>query len=208
MSGRINYNHEMEKVVQSLMGAGSRPRLLVHVCCAPCSTSVLERLAPSFELVVYFDNPNLDTAREHDLRAREVSRLLASTGLASQVILMPYQPADFHRAICGLEGEPEGGLRCRACFALRLARSAQAAREHGCSWFTTTLSVSPRKDAALLNVLGEEAGLTAGVPFLPSDFKKRGGYQRSVELSRSFSLYRQDYCGCIYSRRDRDAGQD
>ena len=208
MSGRINYDAEMEKLVRSLPGEGSRPRLLLHVCCAPCSTSVLERLAPSFELVVYFDNPNLDTAREHELRSRELTRLMASTGLASQVIIQPYQPAAFHQVIRGLEGEKEGGLRCRACFALRLAHSAQAAREQGCDWFTTTLTVSPRKDAALLNHLGEEAGRAAGVSFLPSDFKKQGGYQRSVELSRSFSLYRQDYCGCIYSRRGREAGQD
>lgn len=202
MAQARNYDREMSALAEGFQQTGERPRLLVHVCCAPCSTSVLERLAGAFDLVVYFDNPNLDTAREHDLRALEVRRLLQQTGLALDVIVTPYQPEAFYQAVRGLELEPEGGRRCEACFRLRLNRSARAARELGCGYLTTSLSVSPRKDAHLLNTLGEEATREAGVRFLPSDFKKRGGYQRSVALSRQFGLYRQDYCGCVFSRRD------
>lgn len=198
------YDRQMRETIDRLASHGSgRPKLLLHVCCAPCSGPVLERLSASFRVVVYFDNPNLDSRAEFDRRASEAERLVLSTGWAERVIVAPYDADAFLKAVRGLEGEPEGGARCAVCFALRLGRSARAARDLGCDFFTTTLTVSPRKDAALLNRLGGEAGQKAGVPFLPSDFKKRGGYQRSLEISRAHGLYRQDYCGCAFSRRAR-----
>lgn len=203
MAQKINYDQRMQGILSALPNTGKKPRLLLHVCCAPCSTSVLERLAQAFEVIVYFDNPNLDSASEHERRATETRKLLGRTGWASEVIITPYDPATWRQAISGLEQEPEGGARCAACFRLRLSRSARAAFDLGCDWFTTTLTVSPRKDAALLNDLGEAAGIEAGLPFLPSDFKKQGGYPRSVQLSREHALYRQDYCGCAFSRRER-----
>lgn len=206
MPGTLNYDTALSRLLDDFASQGRRPRLLLHVCCAPCSTAVLERLAEAFEVVVFFDNPNLDSDKEHALRAGETRRLLLQTGWAEQVIISPYEPAVYREAVRGLENEPEGGARCAACFTLRLGRSARAARDLGCDWFTTTLTISPRKDATLLNTLGRAAGEAAGVPFLPSDFKKRGGYQRSVELSREFGLYRQDYCGCAYSRRKQKPG--
>ena len=204
MERKRNYNQAMMEVLGQLPPGEVKPRLLLHVCCAPCSTSVLERLARHFDILVYFDNPNLDTQAEFARRSAEASRLLARTGWAQQVIIAPYEPRTFFEAVAGLEDEPEGGWRCRACFALRLNRAAQAARERGCDWFTTTLTVSPRKDAALLNHLGQQAGEAAGLAFLPSDFKKQDGYLRSLRLSRQHGLYRQDYCGCVFSRLERD----
>lgn len=202
MAGIRNFDREMSRVLEGLEGSSEKPRLLLHVCCAPCSTTVLERLAAAFDITVFFDNPNLDSAEEHDLRAEEVKRLLDIGGWASRVVISPYQPEAFYAAVKGLEKEPEGGARCRACFRLRLSRSALAAKELACPYFTTSLTVGPRKDAALLNELGEEAAKAAGLTFLASDFKKRGGYQRSVALSREFGIYRQDYCGCVFSKRE------
>jgi predicted adenine nucleotide alpha hydrolase (AANH) superfamily ATPase len=201
---KANNNDVMMRLLKDLKEEEQKPLLLLHVCCAPCSTAVLERLADTFRIILFFDNPNLDTAEEHSLRAGEAARLAEESGWAEQVIISPYDPKAFRDAVKGLEHEPEGGARCEACFRLRLSRSSRTAAELHCSWFTTTLSVSPQKDAALLNHLGVAAGEAAGVPFLPSDFKKRGGYQRSVALSRQFGLYRQDYCGCAFSRRDKN----
>lgn len=201
MEPKRNYNSQMEAVMEQVADSGRKAHLLLHVCCAPCSSAVLERLVPVFDITLFFDNPNLDTAPEHSLRAGETLRLAEENGLVDRVIISPYDPASFREAVRGLENEPEGGARCRECFRLRLQNSARKARELGCDWFTTTLTISPRKDAALLNELGESIGAEAGVPFLPSDFKKKGGYQRSVALSRELSLYRQEYCGCAFSRR-------
>ena len=204
MKEKVNYDRRMQQIIQSFQGREPKPRLLLHVCCAPCSSAVLERLGQAFRLVVYFDNPNLDTPEEHRLRAMEAERLVRLTGLAEQVIVTPYHPESYLLAIRGLEDAPEGGARCQACFRLRLSNAAREAKQQACDWFTTTLSISPHKNADLLNALGEEAGAAAGVPFLPSDFKKGGGYQRSLMLSREYQLYRQDYCGCVFSRIARD----
>ncbi len=201
MRGKNGFDGLMQEIISGMDGTGQKPLLLLHVCCAPCSSAVLERLAGMFRIIAYFDNPNIDSAEEHDLRAGETRRLADMTGWAEQVIVSPYDPDAFRTAVRGLEGEPEGGARCRVCFRLRLSRSTLKAAELGCCFFTTTLTLSPRKDATLLNGLGQEAGEAAGIRFLPSDFKKRGGYQRSILLSRQFSLYRQDYCGCAFSRR-------
>lgn len=201
MRGKNGFDSQMQEIILGMDGSEPKSLLLLHVCCAPCSSAVLERLAGVFRIIACFDNPNIDSATEHDLRAGETLRLTELTGWTEQVIVTPYDPAVFRSAVRGLEGEPEGGSRCAVCFRLRLARSARKAAELGCSFFTTTLTLSPRKDAAMLNEIGREAGEAAGVRFLPSDFKKRGGYQRSILLSRQFGLYRQDYCGCAFSRK-------
>lgn len=208
MERKVNYDQRMQRLIASLPASDKKPRLLLHVCCAPCSTAVLERLAEHFEVILYFDNPNLDSLSEHDLRAMEALRLGEESGWASQVNITPYRPKTWFSAVNGLESEPEGGKRCAVCFNLRLQNSAKAARELACDWFTTTLTISPMKDAALLNELGRLAGEEAGILFLPSDFKKRGGYQRSIALSREHDLYRQDYCGCVFSKRARQEAPD
>jgi predicted adenine nucleotide alpha hydrolase (AANH) superfamily ATPase len=200
MRRKVSIDQEMRGIMAGAESSGIRPRLLLHVCCAPCSSAVLEQLANAFQIIVYFDNPNLDTRQEHNLRAGEAQRLVDETGWAERVIVTPYDPSVFYSAVHGFENEPEGGVRCAACFSLRLYRSAVAARELQCDYFTTTLTISPRKDTALLNRIGLESGRQAGIPFLSSDFKKRGGYQRSIDLSREYRLYRQDYCGCAYSK--------
>lgn len=196
-----NYQQKMEEM---LAGFEKKPRLLLHVCCAPCSSSVLERLRPHALVTVYFDNPNMDSQQEYDRRAQEEQRFVQQTGLAEDVVVAPYDPEAYAEATLGLEEEKEGGERCRQCFRLRLERAARYAREQGFDAFTTTLTVSPLKNAALLNDIGGEMGEKHGVPFLPSDFKKKEGYKRSTQLSREHNLYRQDYCGCVHSKRERD----
>lgn len=203
MPEKTNYNLRMSDILASFEPAAGKPRLLLHVCCAPCSSAVLERLKEFFHIVLYFDNPNLDSREEFDRRALEAERLAKETGWADEVLVVPYDPRTYIAAVRGLEGEKEGGLRCAACFDLRLSRSAEAAKALKCDWFTTTLTISPRKNAGLLNDIGRAAGERAGTRFLPSDFKKQGGYLRSVQLSREFGLYRQDYCGCSFSRAER-----
>lgn len=196
-----NYQLKMEGMLQAF---GQKPRLLLHVCCAPCSSSVLERLHPDARITVYFDNPNLDTQEEYHRRAKEEQRFVAETGLAEEVVVVPYDPDAYAEAVSGLEEGKEGGPRCRQCFHLRLDRAARYAKEQGFDFFTTTLTVSPLKNAALLNEIGQERGAAHGVAFLPSDFKKKEGYKRSTQLSRDHDLYRQDYCGCVYSKKERD----
>jgi len=179
--------------------------LLLHVCCAPCASAVIERLQDHFELVLYYYNPNIRPQAEHDRRYETLCALLrqmpAGT-LGVRLLDARYDPAPFDAAAQGLEAEPEGGARCTGCFDIRLRQSARKAAELGIGWFTTTLTVSPHKNAALLNSLGGEVAKQQGVQFLPCDFKKQDGYKRSIALSAQYGLYRQDYCGCAYSRRE------
>ncbi len=175
--------------------------LLLHSCCAPCSSYCLTQVAPVLRTTVFYYNPNLDSREEYELRKGEQIRFLRETGLAD-FLDCDYAPEDFAEIAAGFEGEAEGGARCTRCFRLRLGRTAREAKERGFDFFGTTLTVSPKKDAARINAIGFELEMQYGVRFLPSDFKKRGGYLRSVELSREHGLYRQNYCGCVYSRRD------
>ncbi len=196
-----NYNREMEKIVAEIKKSGSRPTLLLHSCCAPCSSAVLERLTPYFEVTVYYYNPNLDSAEEFNLRAEEQRRLCAETGI--EAIVDTYEPQEFLNAVRGHEDAPEGGERCAICFALRLNRTAELAKERGFDYWTTTLTVSPLKNAEKLNEIGGSIGQKTGCKWLYSDFKKKGGYLRSTELSRQYGLYRQNYCGCVFSKRGK-----
>lgn len=198
-----NYQLIMEQTLARLQSDGKKHTLLLHSCCAPCSSYVLQCLIPAFEIEVFYCNPNIHPAQEYEHRLAEQRRLLAEM-TAGTVRLRPaeYEPEAFFSAVKGLEGEPEGGARCEACFRLRLERTAQAAREAGAEYFGTTLTVSPHKNAETINRIGQEIEQRCGVKFLLSDFKKREGYKQSIALSRQYGLYRQNYCGCVFSLRD------
>lgn len=174
--------------------------LLLHSCCAPCSTACLERLKDVFDITVLYYNPNVDEREEYEKRKAEQIRLLAQTGWA-KFLDCDHDAAAFAQMAQGLENEPERGKRCYACYALRLEKTALLAKENGFSWFATTLTLSPYKNAEWLNEIGEKVGGRYGLNYLFTDFKKQGGYYRSVELSKQYGLYRQDFCGCKYSKR-------
>ena len=184
----------------------TKQRLLLHSCCAPCSSYVLEYLVPYFDIWVYYYNPNITEREEYEKRIAELKRLIDCMNRDHQwdihLIEGPYEPECFLKTARGLEQCKEGGERCRRCFELRLAKSAEYAGQNQFDYYTTTLTISPLKNAGLLNEIGNEMGQRYGIPFLPSDFKKRNGYKRSIELSKEYDLYRQNYCGCIYSKRD------
>ena len=199
----VNYQLELERELQK--NEGKTPRLLLHCCCAPCSSYVLEYLSPHFSITAHYYNPNIDTPEEYAHRARELSRFVQEMPLpgAVDVLAEPYTPAEFYAAVKGLEDVPEGGRRCYECYRLRLRRAAQAAAADGYDYFTTTLSISPHKDAKRINAIGQELEAEFGVKHLPSDFKKHNGYLRSLQLSEEYGLYRQDYCGCEFSAKAR-----
>jgi predicted adenine nucleotide alpha hydrolase (AANH) superfamily ATPase len=197
---KVNYNALMEKVVAEI-NEGEKPTLLLHSCCAPCSSACLERIKDKLDTTVYYYNPNMDTEEEFTLRAKEQQRLCESLGV--KVVLEKYQESEFLDTVCGLETEREGGKRCEKCFYLRLKKTAEYAKEKGFDYFTTTLTVSPLKNAEMINRIGESIGKEVGVKYLPSDFKKGGGYLRSIGLSKEHNLYRQNYCGCKYSKINR-----
>lgn len=202
----VNYQRILDKELDNIRSTGRKPRLLLHACCAPCSSYVLEYLSQYFEITVLFYNPNISPASEFDLRASELARLIEEMPLTNPVQLAVgrYEPVEFARIAAGKEYLPEGGERCTECFRLRLRESAKTAKEGGYDYFTTTLSISPLKDAQRLNAIGGELAEEFGVPYLFSDFKKREGYKRSIQLSADYGLYRQDYCGCAYSKRDAE----
>ncbi|MBQ6257763.1 MAG: epoxyqueuosine reductase QueH [Clostridia bacterium] len=195
-----NYQTEMEEEIEQL--AGRRPTLLLHSCCGPCSSAVLERLTEHFQVTVLYYNPNIEPEEEYRHRLSEQERLLSL--LPGNVALLPcdYDHAAFSAFAEGMADCSEGGDRCLACFALRLKETARQAKAHGFEYFTTTLSVSPHKNADNVNRIGEAAGREAGVKYLMADFKKKNGYLRSLQLSKEYELYRQDYCGCQYSKSE------
>ena len=200
-----NYAKELERLIQKLQQEGKVPRLLLHACCAPCSSAVLEYLSQYFAITLLYYNPNIAPLEEYKKREAELRRLVSQMKFTHPVELLPcqYDGQAFVQAARGLEGEPEGGKRCEACFRLRLRYAAQEAARLHFDYYTTTLSISPMKNAPLLNQLGEEIGREFGVAHLPSDFKKKDGYKRSVQLSKEYDLYRQDYCGCAFSKAQR-----
>ena len=192
----INYFREMEAVIAAL--EGRRPTLLLHSCCGPCTSAVLETVTPHFDTTVFFYNPNILPSEEFEKRLYWLRVLLDRAPFAEGVeLIVPDrdEPA-FWAAARGLEAEPEGGARCTECFELRLGRTARAAKEGGFEFFATTLTVSPHKNAPLINAIGARLGQELGVRWLPSDFKKKDGYRRSIQLSAEYGLYRQAWCGC------------
>ena len=204
----INYQVELEKIIKQLPDTSKR--LLLHSCCAPCSSYVLEYLRQYFRITVFYYNPNISESEEYTRRVAEQKRLIQEMNENSlesnkiDIIEGNFEPASYFTTIKGLEQEKEGGARCEACFRLRLYETACVAAKEGFDYFTTTLTISPLKNAKLLNEIGIKAGNEMKVEFLPSDFKKKSGYQRSVELSKEHELYRQDYCGCIFSKMERN----
>lgn len=204
---RRNYQKEMERLIQRQSG---RPSLLLHSCCGPCSSSVLEKLTEHFDITLLWYNPNLYPESEFRLRLDTQKELLSKMELSDKVNILelPWRHEDYLKRSLGLENEPEGGRRCAQCFRLRLEECAKIAAEKGFDYFCTTLSVSRHKDAVLINALGEAAAKETGTKWLPSDFKKKDGENRSVELSESLGIYRQVYCGCEFSLERRLQGKD
>ena len=201
-----NYQLVLERTLKTIEKEERRPRLLLHSCCGPCSSYVLEYLSHYFDITVYYYNPNISPAAEFTHRAEEQQKLIAQMPLEGEVscIVGEYDPETFFAMAKGREQEPEGGQRCFDCYTLRLKKTAEAAKAGGFDYFTTTLSISPLKNAAKINEIGEELAEIYHVQHLPSDFKKKNGYKRSIELSHEYDLYRQNYCGCVYSRREAE----
>lgn len=200
---RINYQKELEQVIKGLQEGGRPPSLLLHSCCAPCSSYCLEYLSPYFAVTVFYYNPNITDREEYRRRADEQKRL---TDMFPSVSFRegPYDPERFLRMAEGLEEAPEGGERCFRCYELRLREAVREAVRGGFDYVTTTLSISPLKNAQKLNEIGRAAAKEQGACWLPGDFKKRDGYKRSIELSEVYQLYRQDYCGCLYSKKEAE----
>lgn len=198
-----NYQIILNKTLDEIVKSGGRKTLLLHACCAPCSSYVLEYLSEYFNITVLFYNPNITESAEYHKRSEELLRLIDQMPHINKIeyIDYGYEPKVFTDAVKGLENEPEGGIRCFKCYRLRLQQAAKVAAEKGFDYFTTTLSISPHKNAQVLNEIGGELSEEYGVAYLYSDFKKRNGYKRSCELSQIYNLYRQDYCGCIYSKK-------
>ena len=202
----INYRIEMEREIEALKRAGRRPLLALHSCCAPCSSAVLEQLNDAFQIAVFYYNPNISPEDEFRRRAEEQLRLVREMPLAEDIRaeIGAYDPRRFYAAVRGHESDPEGGARCGICFELRLRETAKYARDIGAEYFTTTLSISPLKDASRLNTLGGAIAAEYGLKYLHSDFKKKDGYRRSCALSKEYDLYRQDFCGCVYSKLEAE----
>ena len=201
IEAKVNYKKIMDQEIAKYRNQAKKPTLLLHACCAPCSSAVLELLHEHFDITLYFYNPNISPEREFIFRLEELSRLTEVMGFSDvPVVAPPYDSREFDVISEGLEDLPEGGARCEKCYRLRLLHSVLYAKEKGFDYVTTTLSISPYKNVKWLNEIGTELGESYGVRYLVSDFKKGEGYKRSCTLSKEFGLYRQDYCGCIYSK--------
>jgi predicted adenine nucleotide alpha hydrolase (AANH) superfamily ATPase len=205
-----NYQKEMDKLLAGLIEENVTPSLLLHSCCAPCSSYVLEYLTQFFHITIYYYNPNISYEEEYQRRIQEQKRLISSLTVKNPIQFRQgiYDTDRFYDLSRGLETCPEGGERCFKCYELRLEETAKLAKEEGFDYFTTTLSISPHKNAGKLNEIGERLSKKYDTPYLCADFKKKNGYKRSIELSREYQLYRQDYCGCIYSKVNAVAGED
>ncbi len=201
---KINYQLTLENELKKINSQGVKPSLLLHICCAPCSSYVLEYLSEHFDITLFFYNPNITSENEYNYRIDEAKRLIAEMPLNGKVDFVSgrYDIQEFFTVAKGFENEPEGGERCFRCYELRLRETAENAKKNGFDYFTTTLSISPYKNAEKLNSIGSALSEEYGVKYLYSDFKKKNGYKRSIELSQIYNLYRQDYCGCIYSEAE------
>ena len=205
MQPKRNYQIEMERELARLARTGERPVLALHSCCAPCSSAVLERLHEAFQIVIYYYNPNISPESEFIHRAEEQARLASEMPLRDvSVVRGDYDPYEFYERVRGHENDPEGSERCGICFEMRLRQTAEFAKRIGAPCFTTTLSISPLKDSRRLNAIGEALAEEYGLKYLVSDFKKKDGYRRSVALSEEYGLYRQDFCGCVFSKMERE----
>lgn len=204
-TNKQNYQKELDKIIENIQKEGAIPTLFLHSCCAPCSTYVIEYLSNYFYITVFYYNPNIDEYNEYHKRSLEQQKLIANMDVKYPVKFIEgeYDVDRFKKMSKGLENEPEGGKRCLACYAIRLGKTAQHAQSHGFDYFATTLTISPLKNTEKLNEIGKALEVSPGPIYLSSDFKKKNGYKRSTQLSKEHDLYRQDYCGCSYSKRDR-----
>lgn len=202
--GKINYNLKMEEIIKNIQKEKKRPRLLLQVCCAPCSSSVLTRLREYFDIDIYYYNPNIYPISELNKRVETVKSLVYDMELDSKVIFPENDPKDFYSYVDKRSEDYEGGESCYKCYELRLKKACQYAKENSYDYFTTTLSISPYKNSAWLNEIGKNLEDEFGVKYLYSDFKKKNGYKDSIDLSKKYNLYRQDYCGCIFSYREME----
>lgn len=199
----VNYQKELEKIIANNEKEGIKPTLLLQVCCAPCSSYCLEYLHKYFSITVLFYNPNIYPESEYAVRESELLRLIDELGFNDiNIMKTTFNPDEFYTAVKGLEDCKEGGDRCKICYRLRLEKTAKLAKSGGFDYFCTTLSISPLKSAEALCTIGLELEKEYGVKYLLSDFKKKEGYKRSIELSRQYNLYRQDYCGCVFSKNN------
>ena len=202
---KINYQRVMEEEIEKIKNLPSKPTLLLHACCAPCTSAVLEYLDKYFAVTLFFYNPNIVPESEFESRLEELKRLVVEMKLQNIKIVVPaYNLKEFEDMAEGLHDIPEGGMRCKMCYRLRLRAAVEYAAENHFDYVTTTLSVSPHKNADWLNEIGMELAESCGTKYLCSDFKKKEGYKRSIELSRQYNLYRQNYCGCIYSKKQSE----
>ena len=207
---KVNYQKELEKLLKNLEREQRVPTLLIHSCCAPCSSYVLEYLSQYFKITVFYYNPNIYPESEYTKRILEQQKLIHDKNLKYSVSFLAgkYEKEKFYAVAEGMEHLKEGGARCVKCYELRLTEAARQAAAGGFDYFTTTLSISPMKNARKLNEIGVRVGQEYGVEYLVSDFKKKNGYKRSIELSKEYGLYRQDYCGCEFSMREREERLD
>lgn len=194
---KVNYNREMENIIENLT---EKKSLLLHSCCGPCSTAVLKRLTDRFDISIYFYNPNIYPESEFYKRAETQKDVIAKMGGSIELIVGSYEEDKYFESVKGLEDLGEGSLRCKNCYEFRLREAARYAKAHNFDYFTTTLSVSPYKNAAWINEIGSELEEEVGVKFLYADFKKKEGYKESIVLSKEYNLYIQNYCGCKFSK--------
>lgn len=206
----MNYQLKLEEIINNLDNCATRPKLLLHACCAPCSSYCIEYLSKYFDITIYYYNPNIDTQEEFDKRVNELNKFVSSFKVDNpvKIVVETYDNSEFETAIKGREDDLEGSNRCFICYELRMDKAASYAKENNFDYFTTTLSISPYKNANKLNEIGEKLEKKYGIKYLYADFKKKNGYRRSIELSKEYGLYRQDYCGCKYSKIARDKREE
>lgn len=206
----VNYQLKLDKIISEIEEENRVPKLLLHSCCAPCSSYVLTYLSQYFEITVYYYNPNISFGEEYLKRVEEQKRFISDVEFKHKVDFVegPYDPTIFFDAVKGMENMKEGDRRCYICYKLRLEQAAIYAKDNGYDFFTTTLSISPYKNVAWLNEIGELLATDYDINYLYSDFKKKNGYKTSIELSKQYGLYRQDYCGCVYSKEERQKQKD
>lgn len=200
----MNYQIELEKTIEKIVNNNEKPSLLLHSCCAPCSSYVLEYLSDYFEITIYYFNPNISSKSEYEKRVSEQKRLINEMKTKNKVMFIEgeYNPELFFEISKGLEDAPEGGERCFKCYRQRLEKTADFAKKNGFDYFTTTLSISPHKNADKINEIGIDLEIINNIKYLKADFKKKNGYKRSIELSKEYNLYRQNFCGCVFSKRN------
>lgn len=204
---KVNYQKILDKEIEKIITSGEVPTLLLHSCCAPCSSYVIEYLSRYFKITVFYYNPNISPESEYMYRAKEQQKLINNMETKYKVNFLEgeYMPEEFYHICKGLENAPEGRERCLKCFDLRLRKTAQKAKEGCYDYFTTTLTISPLKNSQIINSLGKDISDIYGIKYLFSDFKKREGYKRSIVLSEKYNLYRQNYCGCVFSRKQSNS---